>query len=189
MNQYLLNTCGYADQWADLRGRCIFHDEAKRVLLNSGANFIDVADKVGWHELETSRGIALVDLDNDGDLDALVSHQFKPASVFRNDQKNNAHWIGLALEGNRSSCNRDALGSMVEFHYIINSESYQQYREVVASNGFSSQGDKRLLVGLGQYNGPVDISISWCGDTTTTHTLEPNQYHPLQQPRALAAVD
>lgn len=180
---------GYADQWADLRGRCIFHDEAKRVLLNTGTHFVDVADQVGWEELETSRGIALVDLDNDGDLDALVSHQFKPLSVFRNDQQSKAHWIGLALEGNGTSCNRDALGTMVEFHYSMNGQSHQQYREVVASNGFSSQSDKRLHAGLGEYNGPVDISINWCGNVTTKHTLEPDQYHQLKQLQTLAAID
>lgn len=180
---------GYADQWADLRGRCIFHNEAKRVMLNNGAHFVDVANQVGWHELETSRGIAMVDLDNDGDLDVLVSHQFKPVSVYKNEQGATTNWIGLLLEGDGLQCNRDALGTMVEFHYEQHGMPFQQYREVVASNGFSAQGDKRLLVGLGDYSGSVTVTINWCGNAKTTQTLPAGEYHRIQQIQTLATVN
>jgi len=182
---------GYADQWADLRGRCIFHNQAKRVMLNTGNHFIDVAEQVGWDELETSRGIALVDLDNDGDLDVLVSHQFKPVSVFRNDQSTHTNFIGLALQGNGTSCNTGALGTMVEFHYEENGVPKQHYREVVASNGFSSQGDKRLHVGLGSHTGTVDVQIHWCGQQITQQRLKTNQYHDIAQTKdkMLSKVD
>ena len=38
---------GFADRWADLRGRCIFGAEANRVYLNQGRHFVDVASQVG----------------------------------------------------------------------------------------------------------------------------------------------
>ena len=65
---------GYADRWADLRARCIFPDELDRVYLNRGGHFSDVAADVGWNEGSNSRGIAMADFDNDGDLDVLVRH-------------------------------------------------------------------------------------------------------------------
>ncbi len=126
---------GYADRWADLQGRCIFPYEQNRVYLNGEKRFIDVANQVGWTEKTNSRGIALADLDNDGDLDALVTHQFAPVSIYRNDSAAK-NWLGLELVGNGKSCNADAIGSRV----IVESKSGEQLREVSASNGFFCPG-------------------------------------------------
>src|SRR6266704_5417955 len=71
---------GYADRWADLRGRCIFPHEKDRVYLNRGRYFVDVAAKGGWDERGTSRAVAIADFDNDGAPDVVVTHQFAEAS-------------------------------------------------------------------------------------------------------------
>jgi Na+-translocating ferredoxin:NAD+ oxidoreductase RnfD subunit len=165
---------GYADRWADLRDRCIFPYEQNRVYLNQGQRFVDVASQVGWKQLGNSRGIALTDLDNDGDLDALVTHQFDPVSIYRNDAAPKS-WLGLDLAGNGTTCNRDAIGTQV----IIDN----QLREVQASNGFSAQGDKRLLFGLGNFpQQTIPVAIHWCGDKNPQYQqLQINQYHHLVQ--------
>jgi Na+-translocating ferredoxin:NAD+ oxidoreductase RnfD subunit len=169
---------GYADRWADLRGRCIFPHEADRVYLNRGGHFVDVASQVGWTRRGNSRGIALVDLDNDGALDVVVTHQFAPASVYRNESAAKA-WVGLALEGNGRDCNRDAIGTRVE----LRAAGRTQVREVHAANGFSAQSDRRLLFGLGAATGPVDASIRWCGSAERQLlTLEAGRYHAVRQP-------
>ena len=156
------NIHGYADRWADLRGRCIFPNELNRVYLNLGDRFVDVAADVGWGKGGVSRGIALADFDNDGDLDVLVTHQFESASLFRNDSQART-WLGLELVGNGRSCNRDAVGSRVWLKFPKDSGQPGQYREVTAANGFSAQGDRRLLFGLGEYAGSFAVEISWCG--------------------------
>jgi|GEM_PF-210302 len=168
---------GYADRWADLRGRCIFPYQKNRVYLNRGKQFIDVAEQVGWTEKTNSRGIALADLDNDGDLDVLVTHLFAPVSIYRNDATAKS-WLGLQLIGNGDRCNRDAVGTRV----IVKSKTGQQLREVQASNGLSAQGDRRLLFGLGDARGKVSVDVYWCGSATpqTLH-LNPNRYHSIQQ--------
>jgi hypothetical protein len=169
---------GYADRWADLRGRCIFPYEHNRVYLNQGKRFVDVAQQVGWTIPGNSRGIALADLDNDGDLDALVTHQFAPVSIYRNDAAPKT-WLGLQLEGNGKLCNRDAIGTQV----TIETSAGTQLREVQESNGFSAQGDRRLLFGLGSdAAGDVSVKIHWCGDVTPqVMQLQPNQYHHIVQ--------
>ena len=169
---------GYADRWADLRGRCIFPYEQNRVYINRGKQFIDVASQVGWNQKTNSRGIALVDLDNDGDLDVLVTHQFAPVSIYRNDSTPKS-WLGLQLEGNGKTCNRDGIGTKV----ILSSETGNQGREVNESNGFSAQGDRRLLFGLGNSSAAVRVKIDWCGDRPSqTLTLQPNRYYQISQP-------
>lgn len=178
------NVHGYADRWADLRGRCIFPDEPDRVYLNRGDGFVDVAREVGWDVGQNSRGIALADFDNDGDLDALVTHQFDTASVFRNDSQPRS-WLGLELVGNGQSCNRDAAGTRVWLRYPDGADVTEQYREVVSANGFSAQGDRRLLFGLGDYAGPVTVEIQWCGvGRERIGDISPNRYHRVEQVRA-----
>ncbi len=167
---------GYADRWADLRGRCIFPDELNRVYLNRGPYFVDAARDLGWTEPGTSRAVALSDWDNDGDLDVFVTHQFAPPSLYENRARGN--WIGLDLQGNGRSCNRDALGSQV----TATLAGIKQLREVQASNGLSAQGDQRLLIGLGVATGPVRVSIRWCGEAAAqTLELPANRYHHLTQ--------
>ena len=172
---------GYADRWADLRGRCIFPDEANRVLLNRGNYFVDAAENVGWGERSESRGIATADFDNDGDLDVVVTHQFDTATVYRHDAVIENNWLGLELRGDGASCNRDAIGTSVTIRYRHDGSEYQQVREVVASNGFSSQNDRRLLFGLGDYDGTVDAHIRWCGGSSQTATFDAGSYHRVEQ--------
>jgi Na+-translocating ferredoxin:NAD+ oxidoreductase RnfD subunit len=168
---------GYADRWADLQGRCIFPYENNRVYLNEGDKFIDISPDIGWDEPGNSRGIALSDLDNDGDLDALVTHQFAPISIYRNDSISKP-WIGLKLEGNGISCNRDAVGTKV----ILQTQNSHQLREVRESNGFSAQGDRRLLFGFPTPPEKIDAEIYWCGDSGAERlSLSANRYHHLIQ--------
>ena len=169
---------GYADRWADLRGRCIFPHEHDRIYLNRGPLFVDVAAQAGWTQPGNSRGIALVDLDNDGALDVIVTHQFAPVSIYRNTGPAKG-WIGLALEGNARDCNRDAVGTRV----WIEAGRQRQMREVHAANGFAAQGDRRLLYGLAAYQGSVNAEIYWCGAREPQRvTLAANRYHRLGQP-------
>jgi Na+-translocating ferredoxin:NAD+ oxidoreductase RnfD subunit len=169
---------GYADRWAELRGRCIFPYERNRVYHNRGNHFVDLAEQVGLSELGNARGVALVDLDNDGDLDMFITRQFAPVSIYRNDAKSK-HWLGLQLIGNGRSCNRNAVGTRVT---AIDDDGQQQLREVQASNGFSAQGDSRLLFGLNDYSGAVTLKINWCGQQPAqTVRLQTMQYHVLTQ--------
>ena len=168
---------GYADKWADLRGRCIYHNEKNRVYLNQGGHFVDVAEQVGFARPNTARGIATADFDNDGDLDVIVTRMTEAPSIYRNDLKERGAWIGLALEGNGRTCNADAIGTRVE---VSQSHGFQ-VREVRAANGFSSQNDRRLLFAVDE--GPlVKLSVFWCGDSSRESIeLAPNSYYHLKQ--------
>ncbi len=169
---------GYADRWADLRGRCIFPHERNRVYLNLGDYFVDIAEQVGLAEKGNARGVALADLDNDGDLDMLITHQFAPVSLYRNDTKA-ASWIGLKLTGNGISCNTNAIGTRV---VLTTNKEKIQLREVQASNGFSSQSDIRLLFGTGENVGMQQLEIYWCGNNIAERKQLPTGiYHELIQ--------
>jgi hypothetical protein len=169
---------GYADRWATLYGRCIFPDEMNRLYLNFEGQFVDVAARVGLDELGTARGVALADLDNDGDLDILISRQFAPLSIYENNLSDKS-WIGLELKGNGENCNTNAVGSRVE---LLARNGKTQLREVQASNGFSAQGEYRLLFGLPHAEQNARLKIYWCGNQLPQElNLSAGRYHLIQQ--------
>jgi hypothetical protein len=182
----------YADRWGDLRGREIYPNEARRVYLNRGRGgagyFVDVAARVGLTEPECSRGVALADLDNDGDLDIVVTNQFGPPSIFRNDRVSDAgpaarpHFIELALQGNGRTTHRTAIGTQVTVRYPERGGVVQQLQEVSLLSGFSGQGDPRLYFGLGDYDGDVEVEIQWYGGQRETRRLSSGRAHVVVQP-------
>lgn len=184
----------YADMWGDLRGRCINGREANRVYLSRGdrskPQFVDVAAQLGWGETFPSRGALLADLDNDGDLDVAITHMTAPLSLYRNTLYDSAaprspgksHWIGLKLEGDGHTCNRDAAGTQVRLSYIEGGQSVRQLREIQIANAFAAQGDRRAHFGLGSFSGPLDAAISWCGGPAQIYRgLAVDRYHGIRQ--------
>lgn len=165
----------YADMWGDIRGRTIYPNEKRRVYLNREGRFVDVAEQVGLTDGDNSRGVALVDLDDDGDLDVVITNQHGPVSLHRNTLSGRS-WIGLALVGRETS--RFPVGTRVE----IRSGNETQVQEVQAVNGFSAQKDPRLHFGLGSWTGPVSVTVTWyrTGEART-FALEPGRYHRIEE--------
>jgi enediyne biosynthesis protein E4 len=176
----------YADMWGDIRGRCIYPNEKRRVYLNRGAGarpqFVDVADLVGLEERENSRGVALVDLDNDGRLDVVFANQHAGPSLLRNvaTAAGSANrWVGVSLRGNGARCTRQAFGSRVA---IEQPGARPLVQEVQAANGFSAQGDARLHFGLGRFSADsVDVRVRWCGGDERRYRLAVNAYSDVVQ--------
>lgn len=170
---------GYADRWADVRGRCIFGNEANRIYLNQGDYFIDVAKQVGADYTGTSRGMITADFDNDGDPDLLVTHMTAPPTLYRNDSQT-ATWLGIELIGNGKTCAKNAYSTQV----IVHADGKTLAREVYANNGLAAQNDRRLLFGLGSLKAQsLRADIHWCGDKTAqTLDLTTGQYHRIEQP-------
>lgn len=174
----------YADMWGDIRGRCIYPNENRRVYFNRGGDarpqFVDVAQQVGLTQSDNSRGVALVDLDNDGRLDLAIANQHGQPTLFRNNATAagaSNDWIGLRLVGDGVRCSREAIGSAVR---ILGTRP--QLREVQAANGFAAQHDPRLHFGLGASGADsVDVRVRWCGGAEGVYRLAANEYHRLAQ--------
>lgn len=174
----------YADQWGDLRGRCIFPNEKRRVYLNRGAGaspqFVDVAELVGLTAGDNSRGVALADLDDDGRLDVVIANQHGSPTVLRNRSTTdeNATWIGIELVGDGRICPTGAEGSAV---VVRRADGPPLIAEAQAATGFSGQDDPRMHFGLGAESpGKVAVSVRWCGGETASYRLQTNAYHLLE---------
>ena len=102
-----------------------------------------------------TRGLAIGDYDNDGDIDVLMVSQTGPLQLFRNDGGNQNRWLTLRLEGVQA--NRDALGAKV----TLVSKSGKQTQWVQGSAGYCSHSDTRLTFGLGADEGIVSGEVLW----------------------------
>lgn len=189
----------YADQWGDIRGRTIYPNEARRAYLNLGdeqpGHFVDVARELGVEDPDNSRGVLMADLDNDGDLDLVISNQHGAASVYRNTLRSEgaqvperAHFVGLSLEGDGSRTHRTAVGSRVVVSYDEGRQRVEQVQEVGLMGGFSASTDPRMHFGLGKHAGPVTATVYWYGGEVQTVQLEADRYHVIRQPPGSTAL-
>ena len=140
------------------------------------ARFVDVTTDAGavFEAVDVSRGAIAGDLDNDGDIDVLITNNAGPVSLARNVLDTGHEWIGLRLVGPEG---RDALGAWVSVTYAGQSA----WRRVRTGAGYSSAKDPRLLFGLGRHTGTVDVRVRWPdGDVETWTGVETGAYHVLQ---------
>ena len=102
------------------------------------------------------RGAAFGDIDNDGDIDMVVTNIGQKAYVLRNDGGNRNGWIGIRTRGGKS--NRDGIGCRVK---VVSASGLSQYFTVNTAAGYLSASDKRLVVGLGADRLAKLVEIRW----------------------------
>lgn len=102
-----------------------------------------------------ARGAAYSDIDNDGDLDILISTNGGAAVLFRNEGTAN-HYLKLKLVGTKS--NRDAIGARVVVHLSDNNSQWQQ---VKSGMSYCSQSELPLTFGLGKITSVPKVEIFW----------------------------
>ena len=134
---------------------------------------------------EVSRGAAFGDIDNDGDVDVLVSNNNGPARLLLNRVGNASSWIGLRLV--LADHERDALGAVVE---IAPDSGPSLWRRVRSDGSFCSTRDPRLLVGLGAAKTVKSVRVTWpSGATQEFNGLAPQRYHVLREAPQKAAKE
>ena len=125
---------------------------------------------------ETSRGAAFGDLDNDGDVDVVISNNNGPARVLLNKVGQTNHWLGLDLRTRAHG--PSALGATAQ---IRRPDGASLLRRVRTSGSYASANDPRLLFGLGaQATGGLPVTVRWAdGAAETFGPLETGRYHTL----------
>jgi hypothetical protein len=126
-----------------------------QLFLNTGGAFRDVsaASGPGLQVAKSHRGLALGDLDGDGDLDLVMSAVDEEPTLLENRQRTGNHWIGLRLE--KPGKNRFAIGARVS----VSAGGRRQLREVRSGGSYVSQNELRAHFGLGAHIGPVDVEV------------------------------
>lgn len=133
--------------------------------------FQEEAQAVGteFAQPRVARGAAYADIDNDGDLDVLMTTNGGPALLFRNDGGHNQS-LRIKLEGRRS--NRDGIGALVTVH----TANGQQEQMVHSGSSFLSQSELSLTFGLGTAQEATSVQVRWpSGQTDTLANVKAGQ--------------
>jgi hypothetical protein len=130
------------------------------LLLNDGkGKFVDASNESGDGLLVklSSRGAAFGDLDNDGDVDAVILNSREKPTLLRNESVNDNHWIEVRLRGVKS--NRDGVGARVK----VVAGDLTLIDEVHSGRGYQSHYGTRLHFGLGNRERVDKIEVRWIG--------------------------
>jgi hypothetical protein len=125
---------------------------------NTGSTFVEVSRQAGeaFQLLEVSRGAAFGDVDNDGDIDALITNNNGPARLLLNQVGSRNHWLGLRLIG--KDAQRDMLGARVG---IVISKNRTLWRRVRTDGSYLSANDPRVVAGLGNAVQVEAVRVRW----------------------------
>lgn len=149
-----------------------------QMLLNDGVGaFYDISAEVGGYFSRPclGRGAAGGDFDNDGRLDLAVNHLDLPLAVLHNETSLEHHFIGLEL----LPVNRvHPSGGRV----IVTTQTDERVVPVVAGGSYLSANDPRLIIGLGDLGGPVDVEVKWSAQRSDRYeNLTPDRYWILPE--------
>ncbi len=121
-----------------------------------GGKFAEASNSVGpdMTRPRVGRGAAYADIDNDGDLDLLITTNGGPATLLENDGGKNKS-LRIKLSGTRS--NRDGIGAVV----TVRAGSDTQSQMLRSGSSYLSANELVLTFGLGQHAQADEINILW----------------------------
>ncbi|MDA2926508.1 CRTAC1 family protein [Acidobacteria bacterium AH-259-G07] len=146
--------------------------------------FKDVTSLAGATLMQkfSSRGLAVGDYDNDGDLDVFVNNMGDSPSLFQNRVGNRNGFISIRTVGTKS--NRDGLGARLK----IIAGGRSQFNEARSGSSFMSHNDMRTHFGVGNATKIERIEIWWpSGQYDSVEDITVNQFLTITEGKGVTS--
>ena len=130
----------------------------------------------GFGHVGVSHGMALGDLDGDGDLDAVVSHLNEPLGFYRNDATNDR--IQVRLKG--SGENTSGIGARIR----LTAGDFVQEQEVMAGGRYLSSDESIRVFAVPDTGARLKLEVKWpSGLTSTVDDVDSNTGYLVAEPK------
>jgi hypothetical protein len=168
-----------------------------RILYHNNGNgtFTDISADAGpgITAVNSSRGLAIGDLWNDGRLSAVISNMNGPPSLLVNEVRTPNHWIAFLLMGTsfdsssrKLRTNRDGIGARI----TMKAGSRIFVDEVRSGSSYDSNNDVRVHFGLGSVTKLDSVEIRWpSGLTEKFEGLAADKIHKLKEASGIPVPD
>jgi enediyne biosynthesis protein E4 len=139
------------------------YNEPRLLYHNNGdATFTDVTAEAGpgIPTPAASRGMAVGDLWNDGQIAIVTNNMNQTPSLLVNSVRSGNHWVAVQLIGMKS--NRDGIGAKITVH----AGGRDHVDEVRSGSSYISQNDLRVHVGVGSATRIDYVEVRWPSGVT-----------------------
>jgi len=161
--------------------------EPKLLQLNQrNGTFCDASTQAGpaLQEKRVSRGLAVADLFNDGNMDVVIGDIDGAPMLLRNHGVPGAHWVSFELAGSKS--NRLALNARVK----IVAGGMTQTEEIHSGGSYLSQNDLRVHFGLGAAQKIDSVEIRWpSGKIETLPAMAADQFYSVLEGQGIVPAE
>jgi hypothetical protein len=159
------------------------YQQPKILNINQGnGTFCDASQQAGaaLQEKRVSRGVAIGDLFNDGNVDVVIEDLDGPPMVLRNKGLPGRHWVSFELAGTKT--NRLAINARVK----ITAGGMTQTSQVLSGASYLSQNDLRQHFGLGSATKIDSVEIDWpSGTVDTMKNLEADKFYSVLEGKGI----
>ena len=127
------------------------------LMRNTGKGFVNISATAGaaFTLPLAARGAAFGDLNNDGQVDAVVAVLDDVPVILKNNGTIN-HWLGISLVGTKS--NRSGIGARVT---VTKFAGQKQIQDVTSAGSYLSSNDPRIVFGLGSAKAVKSVEVRW----------------------------
>ncbi|MCZ7640595.1 MAG: FG-GAP-like repeat-containing protein [Verrucomicrobia bacterium] len=138
--------------------------------------FEEVGQNWGFHSRKVSQGIALADLDNDGDLDVAINCLDNSPLLCRN----NAPQPRLAVRLRGAGANTHGIGARIT---VRQPGLPPQAQEMISGGRYLSNDEALRVFATAGPTNPVTLEVAWrSGAFTRTTNARPNRLYEVHEP-------